>query len=72
LIRRTKAGVKLKGNRCNPALYEASVVKALVGVSNLIADAGTRIASIEVNPFLVNTRTGVAVDGLIVLNGAER
>jgi acetate---CoA ligase (ADP-forming) len=70
LINRTKAGVKLKGYRGKPALHEASAVKALVGLSNLIADAGTRIASIDVNPFLINTRTGVAVDGLIVLNNA--
>ena len=70
LISRTKAGVKLKGYRGKPALHEASAVKALVGLSNLIADAGSRIASIDVNPFLINTKTGVAVDGLIVLNNA--
>jgi len=70
LIRRTKAGVKLKGYRGKPPLHEASAVKAIVGLSNLMADAGTRIASIDVNPFLINTRTGVAVDGLIVLNNA--
>jgi acyl-CoA synthetase (NDP forming) len=70
LIGRTKAGVKLKGYRGKPALHEASVVKAIVGLSNLMADAGNRIASIDVNPFLINTRTGVAVDGLIVLNNA--
>ena len=70
LIARTKAGVKLKGYRGKPALHEASAVKAIVGLSNLMADAGTRIASIDVNPFLINTRTGVAVDGLIVLNNA--
>jgi acetyltransferase len=70
LIGRTKAGVKLKGYRGKPALHEASVVKAIVGLSNLMADAGTRIASIDVNPFLVNAKTGVAVDGLIVLNNA--
>jgi acetate---CoA ligase (ADP-forming) len=70
LINRTKAGVKLKGYRGKPALHEASAVKALVGLSNLMADAGNRIASIDVNPFLINTRTGVAVDGLIVLNNA--
>jgi acyl-CoA synthetase (NDP forming) len=70
LIARTKAGVKLKGYRGKPALHEASAVKALVGLSNLMADAGTRIASIDVNPFLINTKTGVAVDGLIVLNNA--
>src|SRR6201994_3551550 len=68
LIARTKAGVKIKGYRGKPALHEPSVVKALVGLSNLIADAGNRIASIDVNPFLVNPKTGVAVDALIVLN----
>lgn len=68
LIARTKAGVKMKGYRGRPALHEASAVKALVGLSNLIADAGDRIASIDVNPFLINSKVGVAVDGLIVLN----
>jgi acyl-CoA synthetase (NDP forming) len=70
LIARTKAGVKVKGYRGKPALHEPSVVKALVGLSNLIADAGNRIASIDVNPFLINERTGVAVDALVVLNNA--
>jgi acetate---CoA ligase (ADP-forming) len=70
LIGRTKAGVKLRGYRGRPALHEASVVKAIVGLSNMMADAGSRIASIDVNPFLINTRTGVAVDALIVLNNA--
>jgi acetyltransferase len=60
----------MKGYRGKPALHEASAVKALVGLSNLMADAGSRIASIDVNPFLINARTGVAVDGLIVLNNA--
>ena len=70
LIAKTKAGVKMKGYRGKPALHEASAVKALVGLSNLMADAGTRIASIDVNPFLINSKLGVAVDGLIVLNNA--
>lgn len=70
LIGRTKAGVKIGGYRGKPPLHEASAVKALVGLSNLIADAGNRIASIDVNPFLINAKTGVAVDALIVLNNA--
>ena len=45
LINRTKAGVKLKGYRGKPALHEPSVIKAIVGLSNLMADAGNRIAS---------------------------
>ena len=68
LIGRTKAGVKMKGYRGKPPLHQASAVKALVGLSNLIADANGRIASIDVNPFVINAKTGVAVDGLIVLN----
>jgi hypothetical protein len=60
--------VKIKGYRGKPALHEASALKALVGLSNLIADAGSGIASIDVNPFLINAKTGVAVDALIVLN----
>jgi acyl-CoA synthetase (NDP forming) len=70
LIGRTKAGIKIKGYRGKPALHEPSVVKALVGLSNLMADAGSRIASIDVNPFLINPKSGVAVDALIVLNNA--
>ncbi|MHC2623195.1 acyl-CoA synthetase (NDP forming) [Bradyrhizobium huanghuaihaiense] len=70
LIGRTKAGIKMRGYRGKPALHEASAVKALVGLSNLIADAGDRIASIDINPFLINARAGVAVDALIVLNNA--
>lgn len=70
LIGRTKAGIKMRGYRGKPALHEISAVKALVGLSNLIADAGDRIASIDINPFLINTKTGVAVDALIVLNNA--
>ncbi|MCC8982945.1 acetate--CoA ligase family protein [Bradyrhizobium acaciae] len=70
LIAKTKAGVKMKGYRGKPALHEPSAVKALVGLSNLMADAAGRIASIDVNPFLINSKLGVAVDGLIVLNNA--
>ncbi|NOJ44182.1 acetate--CoA ligase family protein [Bradyrhizobium australiense] len=70
LIAKTKAGVKMKGYRGKPALHEPSAVKALVGLSNLMADAGNRIASIDVNPFLINNKLGVAVDALIVLNNA--
>jgi hypothetical protein len=47
---------------------DAITAAAVVGLSNLMADAGSRIASIDVNPFLINSKLGVAVNGLIVLN----
>src|SRR3982074_2067553 len=50
LIGLTQAGVKLRGYRGKPALHEASAVKALVGLSNLMADAGGRLASAHVTP----------------------
>jgi len=40
LIHKTKAGVKIKGYRGKPAFARASAVRALVGLSNLMADAG--------------------------------
>src|SRR5207237_5614671 len=52
LINKTKAGVKMKGYRGKPALHEASAVKAMVGISNLMEDAGSRIDSIDVDPIL--------------------
>ncbi|UFW76027.1 acetate--CoA ligase family protein [Bradyrhizobium sp. WU425] len=72
LIRRTKAGVKIKGYRGRPALNKGSVISALVGLSNLIADADGRIASIDVNPFLLTAKSGVAVDALVVLRNHAR
>lgn len=69
-IAKTRAGVKIAGYRGKPALHEQSAVDALVGLSNLMADAGGRIASIDVNPFLLNEKLGIAADALVVLSDA--
>jgi acetyltransferase len=34
-----------------------------------VVDAGDRIASIDVNPFLLRQNGGVALDALVVLSG---
>ena len=68
LIERTRAGILMKGYRGRPALDCNALVAALVGLSNLVLDAGERIASIDVNPFLLRQKGGVALDALVVLN----
>ena len=67
LIGRTRVAQLIKGYRGKAALDEDALVKALVGLSQLAMDAGARIASIDVNPFLLKRRGGVALDALVVL-----
>jgi acetyltransferase len=72
LIGRTRAGVLVGGYRGRPALDRDALVAALVGLSNLVLDAGDRIASIDVNPFLLRQKGGVALDALVVLNTSTK
>jgi len=67
LIARTRAGTLLAGYRGRPALDKKALVKALMGLSQLVIDAGDRIDSIDINPFLLRKKGGVALDGLVVL-----
>jgi len=66
LIARTRAGVLVKGYRGKPALDEAALVRALLGLSDLVMDAGDRLAAVDVNPFLLRETGGVALDALVV------
>ena len=68
LIERTRAAAtKVRGHRGKPALDRDALVAALVGLSDLIADAGDRLDSIDINPFLLRPMGGVALDALVVL-----
>ena len=68
LIARTRAGTIAAGYRGRPALDRASVARALVALSHLMVDAQGAIAEVDVNPFLVSEKGGLALDALIVLN----
>jgi acetyltransferase len=68
LIERTRAGVLVAGYRGRPALDREALIAALIGLSHLVLDAGERILSIDVNPFLLRQKGGVALDALVVLN----
>jgi acetyltransferase len=69
LIEHTRAGKIIAGYRGRAALDRTALVKALIGLSQLVADAGPRIESIDINPFLLRQRGGFALDGLVVLSG---
>ena len=68
LISRTRAGTIAEGYRGRPALDRKAMVQALVALSHLMVDAQGAIAEVDVNPFLVSEKGGVALDGLVVLN----
>ena len=67
LIDSTRVAKLIAGYRGKPALDRKALVKALLGLSALAMDAGPRIRSIDVNPFLLKRRGGVALDALVVL-----
>lgn len=72
LIARTRAARLMDGYRGAPALDRKAAARALVAVSRLACDLGRRLESIDVNPFVLRPRGGVALDALVVLAGAER
>lgn len=72
LIARTRAARLIDGYRGAPALDRKAVVKALVAVSRLACDLGRGLESIDVNPFVLRPRGGVALDALVVLAGPGR
>jgi acetyltransferase len=69
LIERTRAGRLIEGFRGRPPLDRDAAVAALLALSQLVLDAGPRIESIDINPFLLRPRGGVALDALVVLAG---
>ena len=67
LIARTRVAKIIEGYRGSKAFDRKALVKALLGLSQLAMDAGARLQSIDVNPFLLKRRGGVALDALVVL-----
>ncbi len=57
----------IDGYRGSKKLDRKALVKALLGLSQLAMDAGVRLQSVDVNPFLLKQRGGLALDALVVL-----
>ncbi len=69
LIARTRAARLMEGYRGAPPLDRGALAKALIAVSRLACDLGERLESIDVNPFVLRRRGGIALDALVVLAG---
>jgi acetyltransferase len=72
LIAKTRVAKLIAGYRGKPALDKKALVKALLGLSRFAVAAGARLQSVDVNPFLLRRRGGVALDALVVLADQER
>lgn len=67
LIARTRVAHLIAGYRGKPVYDKKALVKALLGLSQFAMDAGARLQSVDINPFLLRRRGGVALDALVVL-----
>jgi acetyltransferase len=67
MLARLRSAKLLRGYRGSPAYDVDAVVDALVALGRLAIDLDGVVQSVDINPFLVLPRGGVALDALIVL-----
>jgi acetyltransferase len=72
VLERTHAARLMRGYRGGPALDMDAAVDALVALGRLAADLGDVIEAVDVNPFVVLPRGGMALDALVVLRGGAQ
>jgi acetate---CoA ligase (ADP-forming) len=70
LIGKTRVAKLIDGYRGAPPYDSHALVKALLALSQLAADTGEHLVSIDVNPFLLKRKGGLALDALVVLGGS--
>jgi acetyltransferase len=68
-IERTHAARLMQGYRGTAALDREAAVGALISLGQLAVDHGDAIEAVDVNPFVVLPRGGVALDALVILQG---
>jgi acetyltransferase len=69
MIAQLRIAQLIAGYRGKPAYDHSALVNALLSLSQLAIDAGDRIESLDVNPFLLRRRGGLALDALVVRGG---
>lgn len=67
MISRLRVAKLIAGYRGGPALDKKALLRALLSLSRLAMDAGDHIESVDVNPFLLRRRGGIALDALVVV-----
>jgi acetyltransferase len=72
VLERTRAVQLMRGYRGGPALDMDAAIDALMALGRLAVDLGDVIEAVDVNPFTVLRRGGMALDALVVLRGGEQ
>ncbi|MGE5536990.1 MAG: acetate--CoA ligase family protein [Gemmatimonas sp.] len=72
LIARTNAAKLIAGYRGSKTLDRKALVDALIAFSRLVSDMGDRLHSVDVNPFVLRSKGGVALDALVVVAPGNR
>jgi acyl-CoA synthetase (NDP forming) len=70
LLERTRSSKLVAGFRGGPALDAEAFCDALVALGRMAGDLADIIESVDVNPFLLREKGGVALDGLVALRGS--
>lgn len=66
MIGRLRKRRLIEGFRGNDPMDVSSFAQAIVSVSHLIVALSDKVSEVDVNPFIMTERFGVAVDGLLV------
>jgi hypothetical protein len=72
MLARTHAARLLSGYRGGAALDADAVVNALVALGRIADDLADVVQSVDINPFVVLPRGGVALDALLVPRPASK
>jgi acetate---CoA ligase (ADP-forming) len=71
MLARTQAAQLLSGYRGQSGLDVEAVVDALVALGRIAEDLSSVVQSIDVNPFAVLSRGGIALDALLIMRAAK-
>jgi acetyltransferase len=72
VLERPRAAQLMRGYRGRPALDMEAAIGALMALGRLAGDLGDVIEAVDVNPFVMLPRGGMALDALVVLRGGDQ